>query len=63
MIDHDLMVGIQIRESEDYIKTNWTETRNELVHSMEQQEVMRGFLSLFGNDGPVVCTLLVNDDC
>jgi hypothetical protein len=53
----DNLTGIirsKIREGEDYIKQNWTETRNELIQSMEQQELLRGFVSLFGNDGPVV---------
>lgn len=47
------LIRSRIKEGEGYIKQNWTETRNELMHSVDERshEVLRGFLSLF--DGSV----------
>lgn len=38
----------KLREGEEYIKQNWAESAE------ESKEYLKGFLALFGNDGPVV---------
>jgi hypothetical protein len=50
------LIRDKIKEGEGFIKQNWQGTRDEVLHSFEQwdeksQEMIRGFLSLFGNDG------------
>jgi hypothetical protein len=43
----------KIKEGESYIKHNWAESTGEILEGVEQSDVLRGFLKLFGGERSV----------